>query len=153
MGKELRQKLLKHLQSLEGEIGDYPKFQALCKQEYLTDRDKRRNVERWAENIINSVIDIVKVVLFMESVPLPESYKETVSLLVSVSSLGIADADRLAAWARFRNILAHEYVDIRWNSLERFIRGSREIHGDFLAKAKDYLRRIIETESGRTPSG
>jgi len=146
MAKELKQKLLKHVLFLEGEIADFPRFQRLTQQEYLTDRDRRRSVERWAENIINSVIDIAKVVLSIESIPIPDSYKETVSLLSSIPSLGIADSSRLADWTRFRNLLAHEYVDIRWKSLERFIRESREIHEDFLAMAKRYLKRVMELE-------
>jgi hypothetical protein len=58
--EELKQRLLKHLNFLEDELKDYPKFKQLSRTEYFDDRDKRRNVERWIENIINSSIRYLK---------------------------------------------------------------------------------------------
>jgi uncharacterized protein YutE (UPF0331/DUF86 family) len=148
MHKELQQKLLKHLQFLEIEVGDYAKFESLTRDEYTADRDRRRNVERWAENIINSVIAIAKVILTIESIPLPDSNKEAVRLLSSIKLLGIVDASEFADWTRFRNILAHEYVDIRWRSLERFIRETGPLYKDFVLRTKSYLKKLIDPRSG-----
>jgi len=128
---------------LEEEIRDWPKFQSLTKTEYLADRDKRRNVERWAENIINSGVDAAKLILTLEAIPLPDSYKETVASLSTVPDMRTLDAEALARWVRFRNILAHEYLDLRWNSLRQFIAETEELHRAFLSMAKTYLERRI----------
>jgi len=42
---------------------DYEIFIALTYEEYDQDRNKRRNVERWVENIVNSSIDIARIVI------------------------------------------------------------------------------------------
>ena len=143
MHEDLIERLLKHVRFLETEISDYHCFVDLTQREYLSDRHKRRNVERWAENIINSSIDIAQIVIVLESVAIPDSYRETVKLLGSVEGLGLKDPSLLSEWVRFRNILAHEYIDIRWRSLDRFIRQTQSVYQDLVYKVKDYLRKKI----------
>ena len=141
------QRLLKHVRFLETEIGDYHSFADLTQGEYLSDRNKRRNVERWAENIINSSIDIAQIVIVLESLTVPDSYRETVRLLGSVEMLELRDPSQLTEWVRFRNILAHEYIDIRWKSLNRFIGQTQPVYQELVDKVKDYLKRKIEALS------
>ncbi len=61
------------------------------KEDYFTDRDKRRSV------------------------------KDIVALLSAVKELKIVDAAALSRCMKFRNIVAHEYLDIRWSSINKFI--------------------------------
>jgi hypothetical protein len=68
--EEFKRRLLRYLCFLEEELQDYPKFKLLTRTDYITDRDKRRSVERWIENIINSSIDISKVILTLEGISL-----------------------------------------------------------------------------------
>ena len=143
MREELKQRLLKHLNFLDIEIKDYEKFKSLLKDEYYEDADKRRNVERWIENIINSSIDISKVILTSEDISLPDNYKEIVSLISIVKDLGFDKAEPLSRWVRFRNIISHEYLDIRWTSIKRFISETELLYRDFLDKAKNYLEKKI----------
>ena len=143
MREELKQRLLKHLNFLDIEIKDYEKFKSLLKDEYYEDADKRRNVERWIENIINSSIDISKVILTSEDISLPDNYKEIVSLISIVKDLGFDEAEPLSRWVRFRNIISHEYLDIRWTSIKRFISETELLYRDFLDKAKNYLEKKI----------
>lgn len=63
MEKELKFRLIKHLTFLKNELQDYEAFSSLSWKEYNTERSKRRDVERWFENIINSSIDIAKLIL------------------------------------------------------------------------------------------
>lgn len=139
---DLRQKLLRHTRFLEAELADSDRFTALTRPEYLTDSDRRRNVERWAENILNSLIDIAKIALTIEKVPLADSYREIVESLAAVQEFAGLDTPRFAAWTRFRNVLAHEYLDVRWRTLERFIVEAPEQCRAFLDCAKRYLTRI-----------
>ena len=79
MREELKERLLKHLNFLEAELREYQKFKRLTQDEYANNRDKGRNTERWIENIVNSSIDISKVILSLEEKVLPENYKGILS--------------------------------------------------------------------------
>jgi len=61
--KEVRFRLTRLLDFLENELKDYKKFESLSWEDYNKDRSKRRDVERWVENIVNSSIDIAKIIL------------------------------------------------------------------------------------------
>jgi uncharacterized protein YutE (UPF0331/DUF86 family) len=144
--KEFLQRLLNHLNFLEEELQDYPKFKGLKYQDYEEDRDKRRSVERWVENIINSSVDISKIILSMEGIRLPDNYKEVVKLISIVRDLGTMDAETLAEWVKFRSIVAHEYLDIRWDSIKRFIWETEPLYKNFLERVKEYLKKRLEIE-------
>ena len=143
MREELKQRLLKHVNFLEIELRDYSKFRQITQAEYREDRDKSRNVERWVENIINSSIDISKVILTYEGKSLPDNYKEIVLSLSLVKDLGIGDAEALSYWVKFRNIISHEYLDIRWASIKKFISETEPLYRDLLDKVKIYLEKQI----------
>ncbi len=143
MREELKQRLLKHISFLESELTDYLKFKELTRDEYINERDKRRNVERWIENIINSSIDISKVLLTLEDISLPDNYKEIVSLTSHIKKLNFDKAEALSRWVKFRNIVAHEYLDIRWSSIKKFISETESSYKDFLDKTKAYLEKQI----------
>jgi uncharacterized protein YutE (UPF0331/DUF86 family) len=145
--EELKQRLLKHLDFLETEIRDYPKFLNLSAAEYRDDIDKKRNVERWVENIINASIDISKVILTIEGRNLPDNYKDIVLSISAVKGLDIDSSESISRWVKFRNIISHEYLDIRWASIKRFIGETEPLYKDFLDKVKSYLEeKIAESE-------
>lgn len=146
MKKESLQRLLKHVNFLEQELEDYPEFKLLSKDDYVKDKNKRRSVERWIENIINSSVDISKIILTIEGIRLPDNYKEMVALLSVVKDLNIVEAEALSKWVWFRNIVAHEYLDIRWSSIKRFIDEAEPLYKNFLEKVKEYLVKSLETE-------
>ncbi len=145
MRKEFQQRLLRHINFLEVEIEDYTKFKALKKKEYITDRDKRRSVERWVENIINSSVDISKIILLLEDINLPDSYKEIVASVSAVEDLSAVEAEALSNWVKFRNIVTHEYIDIRWASISKFIDQTNPLYKKFLEKVKGYLEKRLKT--------
>jgi uncharacterized protein YutE (UPF0331/DUF86 family) len=53
----------------------------------------------------------------------------------------------LSKWVKFRNIVAHEYLDIKWGSIRKFIKGANTLYKNFLNTAKQYLEKKIEEES------
>ncbi|HGE71610.1 TPA: hypothetical protein ENX78_12285, partial [Candidatus Poribacteria bacterium] len=67
MERDHKIRLIRHLTFLREELEDYESFKNLSKEGYNQERDKRRNVERWIENIINSSIDIAKTILSSEN--------------------------------------------------------------------------------------
>ncbi|MCX5886415.1 MAG: DUF86 domain-containing protein [Proteobacteria bacterium] len=140
MKREAKVRLIKHITFLENELLDYEQFRSLSWEEYDQERDKRRNVERWIENIVNSSIDIAKIIMSAENLSLPETYKEVVSSLSRVKGFDRETIERISEWVRLRNIISHEYLDIRWNSIKRFIQEMEPVYKNFLAKVKDYIK-------------
>jgi uncharacterized protein YutE (UPF0331/DUF86 family) len=147
MREELHRRLLRHVEFLAEELNYYQKFRQLTWEDYRTDDDKRRSLERWVENIINSSVDISKLILSMEEIRQPDNYKEIVQSISLVKNLGMDRADELSAWVKFRNIVAHEYLDIRWSSIKRFAPETEALYAGFLDKVKKYLEnKIAESE-------
>lgn len=144
--KELRFRLVKHMTFLENELKDYEIFRPLSWKEYNTERSKRRDVERWIENIINSSIDLAKIILTHEGLPLPDTYKATIAALSAISCFDEKNMEKLSRWVRLRNIISHEYLDIRWASVKRFVSESKPSYENFSKRVKKYLDERSEKE-------
>ncbi|MDI6740859.1 MAG: DUF86 domain-containing protein [Candidatus Edwardsbacteria bacterium] len=150
MKRECKGRLVKHLAFLEDELRDSIPLRAITWEEYRQDRGKRRNVERWIENLINSAVDIAKIVLAAENIPLPETYREMMASVALAPGFDKGNIERLAEWVRLRNVIAHEYLDIRWASIRRFLDSAPQEYDRFAEAAKEYLQRHLdETEQGK----
>ena len=146
MNAEFADRLVKHINFLEEELKDHVQFKTFTREDYLKNRDKRRNIERWVENIINSTVDISRVILNIEEKPIPDTYREIVSMISAVDGLEGLDTDKLAKWVKFRNIIAHEYLDIKWNSLSKFIVEVDAIYSGFIKIIKEYIKYKFASE-------
>lgn len=147
MKKEVKFRLIRYMTFLEKEIEDYRVFQNLAWKEYSEERDKRRNVERWIENIINSSIDIARIILTSEGrAPLPDTYKEIVHSLSVIPNFDETCVDRLSKWIPLRNVISHEYLDIRWSSIKKFIDETEPLYKSFLGQVKEYLEKRLQDE-------
>ncbi len=144
MKKEVKYRLIKHLSFLENELKDYGFFNSLTWEEYNSDRNKRRNVERWIENIINSSIDIAKIILAHEDLPLADTYKDTIDKLSTIAGFDTENTGQLSRWVKLRNIISHEYLDIRWASIKKFISESKLLYEDFFKRVNKYLQEQVE---------
>lgn len=103
-------------------------------------------MERWIENVVNSSIDISKLILNAEDMRLPETYREMVSFLSLVEEFDKEQLEKISRWVSLRNIIAHEYLDIRWASIKRFIQETEPLYKNFLEKVKEYLRGNLANE-------
>jgi uncharacterized protein YutE (UPF0331/DUF86 family) len=103
------------------------------------DKDARRNLERWVENIVNCSIDIAKVILASEDRRIPTSYKGILKELGVTKHFDETFGEDISQWASLRNILAHEYLDLRWNSLKKFIKNSEPIYEKLIYVVKGLL--------------
>ena len=145
MRKEDRERLIRLLDYLKSEVDDYPVFSNLDWETYQKDKIKRRNVERWVENIVMSSIDSVKVLLASENRPIPDSYKE---ILYHVGLIGDFDEEfgkRLSKWASLRNIVVHEYLDIKWKNIKEFIKESETVYRQLIDGVKNILSIVEES--------
>lgn len=134
-----RDRLLRTLDFLETELDDVKDFNGLSYDEYMKDSGKRRNVERWVENCVNASIDAGKILLASEKKHIPQTYRETIIRLKTLGNFSPDLLDRLAAHTRLRNILAHEYLDIKFPHIEKFIRTAEELYRDFIECVRRYI--------------
>ncbi len=114
-------RLIERMQFLKSELEEIEGFKNLAYREYCEDKVKRRNIERWAENIINATIDIAKIILAAEKREIPKTYEQALLNFGFFVGLKEKEAARLASFAWLRNILAHEYLDIIYNRIKKFI--------------------------------
>lgn len=45
-------------------------------------------------------------------------------------------AERFAKFAELRNIVAHEYLDLRWEKIKKFIEESEKFYPQFIKRVK-----------------
>lgn len=105
---EDKERLTRYIDFMESELADFPKFRKVDWGTYNEDRDVRRNIERWVENIVNCSIDIAKVILASEDRRIPTSYKGILKELGGTQHFDETFGDEISQWASLRNILAHE---------------------------------------------
>ncbi len=138
--EEDKRRLERIVQFLEQEAGDYGKFRPLVWKEYEKDRAKKREVERWAEQIVNAVVDTAKIVLASERRVIPETYRMIVQALGTVAPFDQDDfCEKLSRWTELRNVLAHEYLDYRWKEIEAFIQETEPLLLAFVGRIKEML--------------
>lgn len=134
--------ILKRVEFIHLELKDLEQYKNLTFEEYNTNRFIRRNVERIIENIANAIIDISKIIIATSDIQVPDSYRE---MILKLSELNIIDtelATSIAEVARLRNILAHQYLDIRWEYLKNFIDEKVEYVYKFLKTVSDFVNSI-----------
>ena len=135
---EAKSELEQVLVFLQSQLTDLPQFQAYTFEDYANNRDKQRNLERWVENIVMASLDIAKVVLASEKRQIPQTYKEILSTFVA--GYGEKElVDEFGRFAELRNIVAHEYLDIRWSRIEKFIQRGEVLYPKFLMWVKGFL--------------
>lgn len=146
MREEVKERIIKHLNFMEEEMKDYSLFKNLTWEIYKKERSKRRNVERWVENLINSVIDISKLIITGEEISLPETYKEIVlSLSLLEKFFDKKEMEEISKWVRLRNIITHEYVDIKWKYIKNFIEETETSFHKFIRRVKTYLKSKLQS--------
>lgn len=140
LSQEDREQLERAIQFLSQEITDYAKFRGLTWQEYQNDRVKKREVERWAEQLMNAAIDLAEVILASERRVIPETYRMIMRNLGAVPPFDQDDVcEKLAAWTELRNVLAHEYLDYRWKEIHAFIQETESFFRVLIERVKAFL--------------
>lgn len=135
---EARTRLQERLSFLEFQFEDIKHFKKLSWEVYRNERNEQRNVERWIENLVVVSLDIAKIILASEKREIPQSYKDTLKVFVAIyinSSL----ADRFSAFTEFRNIIVHEYLDIKWKKIANFIKEAERLYPKFIERVKKII--------------
>lgn len=131
--------IIKRIDFIEVELNDLSEYKSLTYKEYNGNRIIRRNVERIIENIANALIDISKIIISGLNVDIPDSYREIILKLGELEIINYDLANNIAEIARLRNVLAHQYLDIKWSYIKNFIEEKVDKVNNFLEKIKIYL--------------
>lgn len=137
---EQKTRLLVRLQFLDAEFKEIDEFRKLTFQQYRNEKAQRRNIERWAENIINASIDIAKIILASEKKAMPRTYEEALRDFGDMSGLTGEESRKFSRFANMRNILAREYLDILYERIENFIKESPPLYNKIFNFLKKYLK-------------
>ena len=151
MDAEQKERLIKHLDFLKDELSDFEKFRKVTWKVYSDDRDLRRNLERWIENLVNCSIDIGKIVLAFQKRPIPDTYREVLFYLGHLPLFSESFADLLSRWSKLRNILAHEYLDMRWNNIKAFIEEAEPVFKELVRGVEEMLEGDQESKDDSRP--
>lgn len=141
LSQEDRDILEKRLIFLDSELQDANRFKDMTQHEYEQDRSKRREVERWVENLMNATIDICKTALASERQSVPSTYREIVERVGIIPIFSQDTSSRLSQWASLRNVLAHEYLDIRWKQIDNFIHTCEKYFEDFTKSVRELMNK------------
>lgn len=139
--KAQKESIIRRLSFIQVEMEDLKDFQGMDYSTYQQDRVKRRNVERIAENVSNAMIDIGKVLLSGEKVEVPGTYREVFARLHEIGLISEELARQLGELSRSRNILAHQYLDIKWETIHKFITEAPEAVQSFQQMVHEFLQK------------
>lgn len=134
-------RLLERMQFLQSELREVEEFKKLTFDEYRDDKSKRRNIERWAENILNATIDIAKIILASEKKRMPKTYEDALFYFAGLVGFNNEDSKRFSKFANLRNILAHEYLDILFSRIQKFIPGAPTFYEKIFTFLEEYLKK------------
>ena len=96
-------------------------------------------MQRWVENVVNATIDIAKIVIASEKKKIPQTYRQIVENLNQVDGFDKNTVEGIANFTKLRNILAHEYIDIRFNRIKGFISEAKILYNKFIEMAMRYI--------------
>lgn len=125
--------IARRLDFIKIQLGDLKEFEKIDWETYRSNRDIQRNVERLAENVSNASIDICKILLAGEDIEMPNSYREVILKLAEMKILTLGKVEKIADYANLRNILAHQYLDIKWDKIRSFIANALDDYNEFIA--------------------
>lgn len=139
LSSEDKTRLLERVQFLEQEVSEIGRFRELSFGEYQKSPPKRREIERWTENIINAIIDIAKIFLASEKKDMPKTYGDALRNFALAGGLDDNEAYSFSQFARLRNILAHEYLGILYGEIRNFIEEFFPLYRKISKFIKEYL--------------
>lgn len=74
---------------------------------------------------------------------IPQTYREMLAELSMIEGFDDDTAEKLAAFSKLKNILAHEYLDIRFNQIRRFIDAAEPAYTALLSFVQGLLKKGV----------
>ena len=133
-----RNRLLRILEFINQELKDKSEFETVTHHRYQSDRALRRNLDRWVETLINAGIDVAKIVLASEHREVPQTYGQILELIEETPPFDTVSG-RLRHLAALRNLMAHEYLDLRFTRVQEFVRNDADTLGELARVTLEWL--------------
>lgn len=133
-----RNRLLRILEFIQQELEDQPEFETVTHHRYQSDRGMRRNLDRWVEILINAGIDAAKIILASEHREVPQTYGQILELIEETPPFDTLSG-RLKHLAALRNLMAHEYLDLRFTRVQEFVRSDAATLGELAQLTFDWI--------------
>jgi len=140
LNPEEKDRLIIRFDYLNDELKELTEFKKITFKEYKDDKTKRRNLERWTENIINAIIDIAKIVLASEKKEMPKSYESALFHFGLLAGLDESQSRKFSKFANLRNLLAHEYLEILYEKIQNFIKEFPALYKKIFKFLERYLK-------------
>lgn len=134
---EEKVRILRYLKFLEDEFSQIREIKKIDWLNYQEDAFKRKIIERWVENLVVVSLDIAKIVLASKKRNIPSTYKETLKIFSSLElKLPLKEAKEFSDFTKLRNIIVHEYLDIKWKKIKDFLSKAERLYPKFIGKIK-----------------
>ena len=137
-----RERLIRIADFMAEELKEYETFKSITRESFESESALRRNVERWVENIVNCSVDIAKILLASAKKKIPHTDREVLDNLSQLKGFSKERAAHLSRFIKLRNILAHEYLDLRFRRIKEFIQESEEGYSFLL----EFITRKLRTD-------
>jgi len=125
---------------IELNLKDFNKYKKVDQFTYDRTDSIRRELERWVETLAMALIDVAKIILASEKkIVMEESYVDMARQLGLAMRFEKKDMDMLGNFAKLRNLLAHEYPDLRYAKIKVFLDDAEPIYRNILTFSKDYI--------------
>lgn len=133
--------ILARISFLESELKDLNELRNTDWKTYREDKIVRKTVERTIENIVNALIDISKIILSDKAAgEIPSNYSQVVLKLSALKLVEFELAEQLAECVKLRNFLAHQYLDLRWDKIKKFLQQAPDLFPLFIQSVKNTLK-------------
>lgn len=128
---------LERIEQYHGELSDK---QSLPKETFLTNVTQQRAVERMFENAIQACIDLAKHVATEDFDYEGNKSKEAVIILENNDVIDSETAATLTDAVGFRNILAHEYGEVRQVQVYNYLQNELDVYEAFSQQVATWFR-------------
>lgn len=128
------------LTAISRNLADLEPIAGLSLQEYMSDRLRRKAVERLLQEVVDAAVDVNLHMLRTLDVELPGDYYTSFIEMGRHGVLTLELAERLVPAAGLRNRLVHEYDDIDDAIVLSAVRVASQDLGEFVTAIDGYLR-------------
>ena len=104
--------LRRRIEALLGYIGRMQRFSSMDRGTFVADPDTYNLAERYLHLAVEAALDIANHIIADQGYESPETYRDAFAILSAHGVVASELAQHLQAWAGFRNILVHAYLDI-----------------------------------------
>lgn len=117
-------------------------------EQYKRDQDLQDIVERRFEKAIQSCTDIASHVVSSESFREPENYGDNFQILAEEDVLSSDVAEKMVEMTGFRNVLAHDYAEIKNDRVYHQLQSLKKFH-----KFSEEMLEFLKRDSGEDKNG